>query len=84
MDKFEDIYRDYSPVIDSSGFHRYNLDILDNVGCTDDYFTPFNYGLGADIYTVDSGINYDHVDFRLALMRKYRMNSLSTKIDTIN
>ena len=57
--------------MDSSGFHRYNLDIIDSEDCTDDYFIPFNYGLGLDIYVVSSGINYDHIDFRLALMREY-------------
>ena len=66
METVEDEYR-YNPMMDSSGFHRYNH----NVDCTDDYFTPFNYGLGVDIYVVDSGINYDHIDFRLALMREY-------------
>ena len=45
---------------------RFNLDILDNVNCTDGTFKPENYGEGADIYIVDSGINYDHRDFRLA------------------
>ena len=44
---------------------RYNLDIIDDVNCTDGTFSPFRYGYLADIYILDSGINYDHVDFGL-------------------
>ena len=43
----------------------YNLDIIDEKenGCTDGTYQPFNYGKGADIYILDTGINYDHQDF---------------------
>ena len=41
----------------------YNLDIIDDQNCVDGTYQPFNYGYGADIYILDSGINYDHEDF---------------------
>ena len=43
---------------------RYNLDIIDNKRCIDGYFTPVSYGEGVDIYILDTGIKYDHKDFR--------------------
>ena len=42
---------------------RYNLDIIDDKLCTDGTFEPFDYGWGADIYILDTGINFDHEDF---------------------
>ena len=42
---------------------RYNLDIVDDVTCADGTYEPFNYGAGADIYVLSTGINYDHVEF---------------------
>ena len=42
---------------------RYNLDIIDDANCTDGTFSPFKYGWLADIYILDTGINYDHEDF---------------------
>ena len=42
---------------------RYNLDIIDDKLCTDGTFKPFSYGWDADIYILDTGINFDHEDF---------------------
>ena len=58
------IEQDDSPILEDFGTSRFNLDILDNVDCTDGYFEPENYGEGVNIYIVDSGINFDHRDFR--------------------
>ena len=49
--------------VDLVDTERYNLDIIDDVTCTDGTYKPFNYGAGADIYVIDSGINYEHEDF---------------------
>ena len=43
---------------------RYNLDIIDNKRCRDRWFTPRSYGKRVDIYIIDSGIKYNHRDFR--------------------
>ena len=43
---------------------RYNLDIIDNKQCRDDMFTPRSYGKRVEIYIIDSGIKYNHNDFR--------------------
>ena len=43
---------------------RYNLDIIDNKRCRDKWFTPRSYGKWVDIYIIDSGIKYNHRDFR--------------------
>ena len=42
---------------------RYNLDVVDNTHCIDGHYTPISSGHGVDIYILDSGINYNHVDF---------------------
>ena len=46
---------------------RYNLDIIDEVIGTDGTYEPYNYGAGVDIYILDTGVNYDHEDFRYFL-----------------
>ena len=56
-----DICFDFQNVRDTN---RYNLDQFDEVSGTDGTFTPPNYGAGVDIYVVDTGINYDHEDFK--------------------
>ena len=43
---------------------RYNLDIIDNKQCRDDMFTPRSYGKRVEIYIIDTGIKYNHNDFR--------------------
>ena len=43
---------------------RYNLDIIDNKRCRDNKFTPRSYGKWVEIYIIDSGIKYNHRDFR--------------------
>ena len=43
---------------------RYNLDIIDNKRCRDKKFTPRSYGKRVEIYIIDSGIKYNHEDFR--------------------
>ena len=50
--------------VDFEYTNRYNLDIIDEIGSLDGTYEPFNYGKGADIYILDTGINYDHEDFR--------------------
>ena len=42
---------------------RYNLDVVVSRNCAARIYAPFNYGVGADIYILDTGINYDHIDF---------------------
>ena len=46
----------------------YNLDIIDDVKCTDGTYNPFDYGTGVDIYIVDTGIYYEHLDFRYTII----------------
>ena len=45
---------------------RYNLDIMNKPvdGCRNDQYIPPNDGTGADIYILDTGINYAHDDFK--------------------
>ncbi|KAI6646336.1 Cuticle-degrading serine protease isoform X2 [Oopsacas minuta] len=45
---------------------RYNLDIINKPtdGCRNNEYDPPNDGTGADIYIIDTGINYDHADFK--------------------
>ena len=43
---------------------RYNLDIIDNKRCRDNKFTPRSYGKWVEIYIIDTGIKYNHRDFR--------------------
>ena len=45
---------------------RYNLDIMNKPvdGCRNDQYNLPNDGTGADIYILDTGINYDHNDFK--------------------
>ena len=43
---------------------RYNLDILDNDKCLDDYYHSISTGLGVDVYILDTGLNYLHKDIR--------------------
>ena len=54
---------DDSEISVSESTDLYNLDIIDEVNCIDGTYYSFNYGLGADIYVIDTGINYDHEDF---------------------
>ena len=44
--------------------YRYNLDIIDNRHCRDNMHNPRSFGNGVDIYILDSGIRYNHNDFR--------------------
>ena len=56
----------YAP-IHEYGFYvpnRPNLDILDNINCIDGRYNPGSNGTGVDIYILDTGINYDHEDFK--------------------
>ena len=50
--------------VDSLSTNRYNLNLIESKECIEGKYAPFNYGMGADIYILDTGINYDHVDFR--------------------
>ena len=50
--------------VESLSTDRYNLDLIESKKCIRKAYAPFNYGLGADIYILDTGINYDHIDFR--------------------
>ena len=45
---------------------RYNLDIINKPAkvCGNSTYSPPNDGTGADIYILDTGINYDHDDFK--------------------
>ena len=43
---------------------RYNLDIIDNKRCRNNKFTPRSYGKWVEIYIIDTGIKYNHRDFR--------------------
>ena len=45
---------------------RYNLDIMNKPAkvCGNSTYNPPNDGTGADIYILDTGINYDHDDFK--------------------
>ena len=47
-----------------SVLERPNLDIIDDVNCIDGTYNPGSNGTGADIYILDTGIDYDHEDFR--------------------
>ena len=66
----EEISDEQEVILDDSEIFPYrktgrsNLDIIDDVNCTDGTYSPFDWGKGADIYIVDSGINYAHTDFR--------------------
>ena len=44
---------------------RYGLDVLDKpqYGCIDEHYDPPNDGGNVDIYILDTGINYNHIDF---------------------
>ena len=44
------------------------MDIIDKVqhGCLNEHYDPPNDGTGADIYILDTGINYNHIDFQSA------------------
>eukprot|EP00800_Vazella_pourtalesii_P013859 TRINITY_DN338_c0_g2_i1.p1 TRINITY_DN338_c0_g2~~TRINITY_DN338_c0_g2_i1.p1 ORF type:complete len:463 (+),score=62.08 TRINITY_DN338_c0_g2_i1:61-1449(+) len=43
---------------------RYNLDIIDNEQCINGNLIPRSYGKGVHIYILDTGIKYNHRDFR--------------------
>ena len=45
---------------------RYNLDIINKPArvCGDYTYSPPNDGTGVDIYILDTGINYEHDDFK--------------------
>ena len=60
-------YDDPDGPIHDYGFsvpNRTNLDIIDNINCTDGTYNPGSNGTGVDVYILDTGINYDHEDFK--------------------
>ena len=60
-------YDDPDEPIHDHGFYvplRSNLDIIDNINCTDGTYNPGSIGTGVDIYILDTGIDYDHEDFK--------------------
>ena len=63
-DEQEVIFDEDSEVFPYGKTGFYNLDIIDDVKCTDGTYNPFDWGKGADIYIVDTGILYQHLDFR--------------------
>ena len=63
-DEVEVIFDEDSEVFPYRKTKRYNLDIIDDVNCTDGTYNSFSWGIGADIYIVDTGIYYQHLDFR--------------------
>ena len=67
-DEEEVIFDEDSEVFPYGKTGRYNLDIIDDVKCKDGTYNPFDFGKGVDIYIVDTGLDYKHLDFRYTII----------------